>query len=126
MIQNYYTENLADFGFREIKMLSSILNAWVENGLPDDFDTEGVRAAFNRNSGNVFLVNNEYQVAMMNSEDLESFYSTPYEGHEGFLDDLLETDPSEYHHEDCEYICDIVRNNNVDVPKVWKDYMQPK
>jgi hypothetical protein len=126
MTQKYYTENLADFGFREIKMLSSILNAWVENGLPDDFDTEGVRAAFNRNSGYVFLTNNEYQVAMMNGEELKSFYTTPYEGHEGFLDDLLETDPSDYHHEDIEYISEIARSNGVELPKAWTDYLRPE
>jgi len=107
-------------------MLSCILNAWVENGLPDDFDNEGVRAAFNRNSGYVFLTNDEYQVAMMNGDYLESFYSTPYKGCEGFLDDLLENDPSEYHHQDCEYICDLIRNRNIELPKAWKEYLQPE
>ncbi|AEV99710.1 hypothetical protein A4D02_35385 [Niastella koreensis] len=126
MTKNYYTENLADFGFREIKMLSQILNAWVENGLPNDFYTEGVRAAFNRNSGNVFLTNDEYQVAMMNGGNLESFYTTPYEGHEGFLEELLENDPTEYHHEDIEFITEIAKSNSIELPKPWMDFMEPK
>lgn len=126
MTYEYYTENLADFGFREIKMLSEILNAWVSNGLPDDFDTQCVRAAFNRNSGYVFLVNESYEVAMMNGEVLECFYTTPYEGREGFLEDLLETNPEEYHREDCDYICEIVQTRNFELPKVWKDFIQPE
>jgi len=78
-----YTEDLAKFGFREISLLRDILNAWCEDGLPVDFYSEGVRPAMNTHSGNVFLVNEDYQTAMMNGDKLESFYVTPYQGHEG-------------------------------------------
>ena len=58
-------------------------------------------------SGYVFLVNSEFQVAMMNGDKLESFYTTPYEGHEGFKDELQELDRESLHPDDLEYLIDI-------------------
>jgi hypothetical protein len=84
------TTNLADFGFRELRMVRDLLTAMLEQGLPQDFDSEGVAPCMNRNSGFVFLTNSEYQVAMLNGDKLENFYSSPYGGHEGFKDDLIE------------------------------------
>jgi len=86
-----YTENLADFGFRELKEAGKLLTA-ISNGLPDDFDIEGIKVAFNQNSGYVFLTNSEYQVAMVDDEEgnLYSFYSTPYEGREGCFEELMD------------------------------------
>ena len=42
----------------------------------------------NMYSGNVFLTNSEYQAAMMNDDELETFYSCPTCGHEGFKEDM--------------------------------------
>ncbi len=87
---NGYTENLADFGYRELDEAGKLLSA-IKNGLPDDFDNQGIKVAFNMNSGYVFLTNDEYQVAMYDdeSEELYSFYNKPYEGLEGSYEDLL-------------------------------------
>jgi hypothetical protein len=81
------TTNLSDFGHRELHMAGQLLMA-ISSGLPTDFYDDGVHVMMNQNSGNVFLTNNDYQVAMMNGNDLESFYSCPICGHEGFLDEL--------------------------------------
>ena len=109
--QDYYTENLAEFGMREIVELRDILDAWVKNCLPDDFDGDGVRPAFNRNSGNVFLVNDEYQVCMVTSDGtLESWYNTPYSGYEGFYEDLLYEVDDSWEEEDIEYLRDLAEN----------------
>ena len=106
-----YTENLADFGYREYEELKKILEAWFDgNGLPDDFDDSGVRPAFNRNSGYVFLTNDEYQVAIEVDGQLESFYTTPYEGYEGTFDELLEEADASWNYEDLEYLRDIAEN----------------
>tara|TARA_E500000318_G_scaffold111024_1_gene128154 strand:- start:4533 stop:4874 length:342 start_codon:yes stop_codon:yes gene_type:complete len=88
----FYTEDLGDFGYRELKELRDLLDQYIENGLPDDFDSDGLKPAFNMNSGNVFFTNDEYQVAMINPNTgkLESFYTLPYNGDEGFADDLKE------------------------------------
>ena len=59
------------------------------------------------NSGYVFLTNADYQVAMVDDKgELYSFYSTPYEGIEGSLEDLIE----EYDNlceEDQEYVDEL-------------------
>ena len=79
-MNDYYTEDLTKFGYRELDIAGDLLKA-IKKGLPIDFDREGIKVGFNMNSGNVFLVNAEYQVAMVDDEgNLYSFYSSPYEG----------------------------------------------
>lgn len=84
------TSDLAKFGSRERKMTEDLLKAWREQGLPEDFYDDGVTVSMNMNSGYVFLTNSDYQVAMLNDDKLESFYSCPEDGVEGFKEDLLE------------------------------------
>lgn len=117
---NYYTENLADFGLREINELSDILIAWLEHGLPDNFEYSGVKPALNRNSGHVFLVNYEHQVAMLNDKKLEIFHSLPYCGDEGFLSDLVaENDPDGLNVEDIRYIIENAQLSNFELSGDW-------
>ena len=99
------TTDLSKFGAREIHMVIELLQAWENEGLPEDFYDEGVKPMMNMNSGNVFLTNDDYQVAMINHNTgkLESFYYTPYEGREGFYDELME-EYDEMHPEDQEYM----------------------
>ena len=104
-----YTENLADFGSRERKMLEEILRHWNNGGLPVHFYEGGVKFAMNHNSGCVFLTNEDYQVCMLNGDKLEMWYSCPYNGTEGFFEDLLH-EYSDMHIEDQEYLNDIADN----------------
>lgn len=96
------TTNLADFGTRELATVRDLLTAMLEQGLPDDFYNNEVVPMFNINSGYVFLTNSEYQVAMLNGEKLESFYTSPAYGFEGFYDDLKEQ-YDDMHEEDKEW-----------------------
>ena len=82
------TTDLSKFGYREIKLTAELLNAWIAQGLPEDFENEGVTVMFNTHSGNVFLTNSEFQVAMMNGDKLESFYTDFETGEESFKDEL--------------------------------------
>lgn len=82
------TTDLSKFGSRERKMVEELLHAWRKQGLPEDFNDDQVVPMMNTNSGNVFLTNSDYQVAMMNGDALESFYSCPECGHEGFKDEM--------------------------------------
>lgn len=104
-----YTENLADFGMREIEELRDILDAWLKYGLPDDFWDEEVRPAFNRNSGLVFLTNSEYQSCILADGRLEMWYNTPYSGYEGIYEDLVEEVDDDWDSEDIEYLRDIAK-----------------
>lgn len=82
------TTDLSKFGNREKAMAADLLNAMTKKGLPEDFNDDEVTVMMNMNSGNVFLTNSDYQVAMMNGDTLESFYSCPQCGCEGFAEDL--------------------------------------
>ena len=109
------TTNLADFGRRELEETRDLLDAMLKNGLPEDFYDEGVVVAFNRNSGYVFLTNDEYQVAMVGDDGkLYSWYYTPYYGHEGSYEDLLaealDGDWDDEVSDDYEYLKDLAEN----------------
>lgn len=104
------TTNFADFGVRERHELIEILQAWESSELPDDFYDDEVVPMFNRDSGYVFLTNSEYQVCMVADGKLESWYTTPYAGYEGFLDDFVQAymdDLYEWDEEDIEYLRDL-------------------
>lgn len=115
-MNNVYTENLADIMscYTERLEVQAIITAWNEKGLPTDFYDEGVKFAFNKNSGNVFLVNDEYQCAMMNDDKLDIWYSSPYDGHEGFIDELFDSVDDHWHEDDIEWLNDIKDNLNND------------
>lgn len=100
------TTNMADFGTREIKLARDLLDAWVSSGLPVDFEQSGVVLMMNQNSGNVFLTNEEFQVAMECDGKLYSFYTSPYSGVEGDFDNLL-NEYAEMHEEDKEWFQEL-------------------
>ena len=115
MSNNITTTDLSDFGYRELDMLQELLKAMVEQGLPKDFNDDEVVPMMNMNSGNVFLTNLDYQVAMMNGEDLEMFHVLPCTGIEGFTDDLKQKfeDGDIIEEEDVDYLhdCGIITDN---------------
>lgn len=83
-MDNNPTTDLSEFGNRELEEMETLLKARREQGFPDDFNDDGIQIMFNKNSGNVFFTNSDCQVAMMNGDKLESFYSCPQCGNEGF------------------------------------------
>lgn len=112
---NVYTENMADIMACSIerKEVLAIMQAWDKNGLPNNFYLENVRFAYNRNSGYVFLINDGYQCLMMDGDKLEEFYTSPYEGHEGFINDLFDeymSDTDAWHIEDAEWLLELKDN----------------
>ena len=70
-----YSENLADFAYRERDEFIKILQLWQRDGLPENFYEGGVRVAMNANSGHVFLTNEDYQCCMRNGDTLEMWYT---------------------------------------------------
>jgi hypothetical protein len=83
------TTDLSKFGWRERRIAAELLTASCDYGFPDDFADDEVQIMMNTQSGNVFLTNADFQVAMMNGDKLESFYSCPECGHEGFKEEML-------------------------------------
>ena len=111
--------NIPDWGYRELEEAAKILNKYV-NGpdIPDFWDDCPKSIGFNPYSGNMFLTNENGDVAILDGEDnLVSFYFTPYNGIEGTLDDLLEdylNDDSDWVEEDIDFLISILRNNDKD------------
>lgn len=114
-MSNITTTDLADFGSRERAMLIELLQAWQSQGLPDDFSLDEVRPMMNTRSGDVFLTNEEFQVAMMNDDKLDTWYNSPYESKEGFFDDLV-TEYADMHPDDQEWLRDIASVRGVQLP----------
>lgn len=117
-MENIYTEDIADFGARERAIAAELLAL----PFPEGFYDSKTRLAFNRNSGFVFLINEDYQCAIINPDSgkLELFHSTPHHGKEGFLSDLLEELPGTYHPEDADYIRQCAKNEHIDLPEAWR------
>lgn len=95
-----YTENLGEFGIRELDLAIDLLQA-AKKGYPSDFWTEGVKIGCNTYSGSVFLTNDNYDVCMDVRGELYTFYTSPYDGLEGFLWGLV--------------------GNYLDAPETWNE-----
>jgi hypothetical protein len=107
-MDEYQVTDLSKYGYREIKKVADLLNAWVDQGLPEGFSDDGVTPAFNMHSGEVFLTNEDYQVLMLNDGKLEIWYTLPYIGEEGFISDLIKLDPNRMNQDDIDYIQQFV------------------
>lgn len=102
------TTNLAEFGKRELAMAAELLNAYSKGNYDCPyFMNDGVQVMMNKNSGNVFLINDECQVLMMNGNKLEGFYSSPYSGYEGFIDELIADWNEDWHKDDSEWLYEL-------------------
>lgn len=104
IMEDTVTTDLSKFGCREKEMAATLLSELAKGNEPEDFEGSNCQVYFNTHSGNVFLGDEDYNIAMMNGDTLESFYSCPYCGHEGFKEDM-EHEPED---EDCtEYMKQI-------------------
>ena len=98
-----------NFGYRELGQAGDLL-ALYSNGrlsrLAQDYFSGpyNIQIGFNDMSGNVFLVDEDFNVLMADGfGQLDLFISTPYSGEEGFYDDLMEM-YNELDPEDQEYL----------------------
>ncbi|MBU0847436.1 hypothetical protein KKH23_09660 [Patescibacteria group bacterium] len=80
------TQDFSKFGYRELAMAGELLTKYSDN--PNVIDGNGIHIEFNPNSGNVFIVDEDFNVAMMNGDVLEQWFNCPYCGHEGFLEEM--------------------------------------
>ena len=88
------------FDYRVKKQAIELLQAWIEEKTQRELDGlmagSGVKAAYNRNSGYVFLTNDDYDAFMFNGDYvLDIHLSCPECGCEGFP-------PYLYQHGDCD------------------------
>ena len=103
------TSDLSAFGHRELVMARDLLGAYLERNHAH-FLGPRVRIYMNRHSGYVFLSDEDLNSAMVTDEgNLEDWLSSPYEGKEGFFDDLKVEYP-EMHEEDKEWFQEIAKS----------------
>jgi len=80
---------LENFGKREIDLAIKLLEQYKKE-IPDDWNDKDVYLDLNLNSGEVFLTNSDCQTMLLRDDDkLELWLTTPYDGKEGFIDDLV-------------------------------------
>ena len=117
------TGESGNFGARELELAIDLLQA-AKKGYPSDFWTEGVKIGFNTSSGSVFLTNDDYDVCMDADGELYTFYTSPYDGLEGFLWDLIDyylDVPEDWNEEDIEWLRELCSNPQIvednDIPE---------
>lgn len=114
MSREITTTDFSKFGWRERDMAAKLLTASCKQGFPEGFEDEEVTIMMNFNSGNVFFTNAEYQVCMMNGEELEMWHTLPYSGEEGFAEDLKNLDINTLNQDDIDY---LVSNGIIEEPE---------
>ena len=93
MTDEVVTKDQGRFGFRELKMGARLLTAWKSDADETELLTsDGLALWMNRDSGNVFLCDEDYDVAMMNGPKLEDWETCPYCGHENFRSEVVDED----------------------------------
>lgn len=112
------TTDLQDFGFRELRLAAELLTGYCEH--PPGWLGGGVHLMMNRMSGYVFLTDEDCNVAMMNGGTLDAWLFTPYDGHEGFIDELTDQyGPDDLHADDANYIRQWAEILGFDLPERW-------
>jgi len=82
------TQDLSQFGYTELSRAAKLLSAYCDQD--HDFLYDGVAIELNPDSGCVFLIDEDYNVGMMNGDTLEAWLYCPTCGTEGFLDDMID------------------------------------
>lgn len=101
--------NLENFRAVELEKAIKLLQALNNSGFPEDFKTLNVKLAFNENEfGDVFLMNEDFELCSESEGRLYSYYSAPFSDLEGSIYDLAD----EYKNmckDDREWLEDIVK-----------------
>ena len=88
-----YEADFSNFGSREIKMASELLDAYLNSNI--QLAGAGMKVCLNQDSGYVFLSDEDYNTYMMNGDKLEQFFNCPECGHEGFREEFKDQECSE-------------------------------
>ena len=88
------TTDLSKFGYMELEEASKLLLAYVKQGAENLGD--GLTLNFNTSSGYVFLSDEDYNVYMLNENELKQFFNCAECGNEGFKEDFDKNSDCEY------------------------------
>ena len=82
------TNDLKEFGYRELNMAAALLKAYANGGNTVSF-SDKVSLYMNRSSGYVFLSDDEGKCGMIEDGHIVEFYNCPQCGNEGTAADGL-------------------------------------
>jgi len=88
MSSKIVTSDLSEFGYIEYEEASKLLKTYCEGDVLTHGLYDGVKLFFNKNSGNVFLSDEDFNTAMMNGDTLEKWFNCGNCGFEGFKEDF--------------------------------------
>ena len=84
------TRDFARFGSRERNTAGELLTALhTSNDKASHLSDNGIAIEFNLNSGMVFLVDEDFNVAVMEGDNLVDFLTCPECGNEGTKEDMM-------------------------------------
>lgn len=103
--------NFSNFGRQELLTASKLLELYANDALTpvaNNYFNDLQSVQFNSQSGCVYLIDEDYQCLVYNDDlkMLDLWLVTPYNGEEGFLDDLVELVDT-LHPEDLRYLLDF-------------------
>lgn len=81
------TSDLTQFGYKELYEAGQLLQAYAADG--SDFLYKGVNVFMNKNSGKVFLSDEDMRVGVLEGGRLVEFYSCPECGYEGTQEEAI-------------------------------------
>lgn len=87
------TRNLMEFGIRELRYAARLLSLFKTSKDHTRKLGDSVAVEFNPNSGYVFLVDEDFNVAMVQSDTLRDWFTCPECGEEGFEEVLKNGKP---------------------------------
>lgn len=92
------TRDLTKMGYRELHIFRDILDAYLNDRYQKDSKdvlTSGIAIEFNPNSGELFMVDGDYNVLMLAGHYLEKWNSCANCGAEGFISEFPLNEDSE-------------------------------
>lgn len=82
--------NFKGFGYREIRTVKNLLNAYLEDKIVTEvFNRHSeITIGLNEETGYVFLIDEDYNVAMLYDGYIQDYFSCPECNNEGFRDEF--------------------------------------
>lgn len=115
MNNDYFEADFKGFGYRELSDAAELLKEIGDNGISDKLNLSmPVKIGFNANSGNVFLLDEDYNCVMDNPETgkLENWVNCSNCGSEDFASALKVDIDEAGHCEKCVKVPDVVTKSN--------------
>lgn len=114
-----HPNNLKELSIAEKIIKAIIDNNYKHENIQNYFNNSEYKIEYNTYSGYVFAIDEDYNCLMLDDEKVNLLLSTPYDGHEGFIEELDDLYPEELNQEDIDYIKNWAKNLNYKLNSKW-------